>query len=106
MRAYDLEAIDLNANSLDAANSRTDPLSMGDARQVGMFVNAKTGSHSNHIFTLQISGDQAATWEDTTHTITGVGHLENVEVICTHIRAKCTTAEGSASEVDVFLVIK
>ncbi len=94
------EDVDSNSETI------TTSIVMGDATKVGLYVSAKSGTHNNHIITLQVSPDNASTWADTSNTIIGTGFLDNITVIGTNIRTKITTVEGEKSTVDVSLVIK
>ena len=96
---------DLNVDA-NSTSSTTTPVVMGSARKVGLYVSASgDGLHTNHIITLQASGD-GAKYFNTTHTITGVGALFDIDCICTHVRAKVTTVQGAASTVDISVVVK
>jgi hypothetical protein len=92
----------VNANALP---STTTPIKMGSARKVGVYISADSGPHTNHIMTLQASGD-GSKYFNTPHTITGTGALFDIDCICTHVRVKVTTAQGVASTVDVSVVVK
>lgn len=90
----------VNAN----ANSTTTPLSLGDAKYVGLFVKGKTGTHTTHVVTLQLY--DGVNWWDLNHTITGEGQLHEEICIGEEIRAKVTTAQGATSTVDITIIIK
>ena len=91
----------VNANT----NSTTTPLTMYEAKLIGFYVIANTGTNSNHIATLQISPD-GTNWFDTDHTITGIGNLHEVVCATEEVRVKITTLEGSSSTVDIIIIIK
>lgn len=92
-------SIDANAFVVGA------PLRMGRAKVVGFFVVGKSGTHDNHIFTLQITADDE-NWFDTEYTITGQGSLYNLTCVAKSIRATVTTLEGSDSTVDITVMVK
>lgn len=93
---------DVDANTTASLTS----IAMGDATKVGIFVSGKTGSHTRHVITLQLSPDNGTTWVSTVHTITGEGFQDDLTVIGTNIRARVSTPEGGTSTIDVALVIK
>lgn len=92
----------VNANS---TASVTTALKMKSASLAAFYVLAASGAHSNHIITLQVSPD-GTNWQDTTHTVTGVGNLHDIGCAAHSIRCKVTTAEGGASTVDITVIVK
>ncbi len=66
---------------------------------------ANTGGNTTHIVTLQCSLDDT-NWNNTAATVTGVGLQDNTQVSARYVRLKVTTAEGSASTVDVIIQAK
>lgn len=93
-------------NGIDAnTNATTKPLTMYDAKLVAFYIVASTGTHTNHIATLQISPD-GTNWFDTEHTITGTGNLHNISCATDELRVKITTTEDSTSTVDIIVIIK
>jgi len=67
------------------------------------FVVGKTGSHSTHEVTLQISPN-GTNWFDTSKTLVGLGPKSPFDCICINVRVKVTIAEGSASTCDIYIV--
>ena len=92
----------VDANS---TSSVTTAIDMDGYFFVGMYVAGATGTHATHIVTLQSSPD-GTTWFDTTHAITGVGSDTEINCYTNYIRAKVTTAEGGASTVNIYLIVK
>lgn len=92
----------IDANSEGAV---TGSITLGLFGRVGLFVTGTSGTHSTHVVTLQLSPD-GVKWFDTDHVFTGVGN--DHDAVCTgqEIRAKVTTAEGSASIIEIDLVSK
>lgn len=86
-------------------NTTTTSLRMDDAQNAGIYVTANTGAHANHVVTLQVSPDNS-NWQDTTHTVTGVGNVHDISCIAAWVRAKVTTIEGGASTSDITILIK
>lgn len=101
----------LNANSL---STTTTPLRLMGIRNLGFYVVASSGnsgSHDNHIATLQVSPNKAGVpnskWFNvSTRTIQGEGKIISIPVVALRARVKITTVEGSSSTVDVILVGK
>lgn len=91
----------VNAN----ASSTTTPLTMGDAKLLGFYVVANSGTHASHRAMLQISPD-GVNWFDTTHVVTGVGNLHDIGCATEEVRIKISTLEGAASTVDITIIIK
>jgi len=95
-----------NANTTDTV---TTGLDVRENTIVAWSVNEKTGDHSNHIFTLQCSTDNS-NWTDTASTLTTAGDAykieDNISIAARYVRAKCTTAEGNASTVDIIINAK
>ncbi len=92
--------------AVDANTSATTtPLSIGDAKLIGFYVVADTGTNGTHVAMLQISPD-GTNWFDTDHTITGIGNLHEIVCATEEVRVKITTVEGAASTVDIIIIIK
>jgi hypothetical protein len=97
----------VNDDAVDAnAASTTTPLDLDQATTIGMSVRAASGTHATHVVTLQLSMDEGVTYEDTNHTITGIGNIHNVTCLTDFVRAKVTTLEGAASTVNISIVGK
>ena len=95
----------LNANS---TSSVTAALDISENLDIVWSVLEKTGSHSNHVFTFQRSTDKV-NWKSTGSTVTaGTTYVikTNLSDPVRYIRIKCTTAEGSASTVDIIIDAK
>jgi len=94
-----------NANS---TSSVTVALDIKENLNIAWSVLEQTGSHSNHVLTLQRSTDNV-NWDNTASTITA-GTTYTVKIGTAspvrYIRIKCTTAEGSASTVDLVINAK
>lgn len=90
----------INANT----GSTTTALVTEDAVNIGLFVKNSTGSHTQHVVTLQIF--DGVTWWDTAHTVSQEGFLDSELCVCEQVRAKVTTVEGSSSTVDITIIIK
>lgn len=101
LSANKLVSVGLDANSASATNE----LDLGDAKYIGMYVIADTGTHATHVITLQVSPDDT-NWYNTTHTVTGVGFTHEDMCIGHSVRAKVTTLEGAPSTVDVMIFAK
>jgi hypothetical protein len=99
---YDKQ-VDLNLDT--NANSTTTPITTEGATLAGVYVVSNSGNHTNHIITLQVSPD-GVNWFDTEHTITGAGNIHEELCISEELRCKVTTIEGSASTVDITIIIK
>jgi hypothetical protein len=98
--SYDFACISdtgLDANDTSTVSTVLDVL---ENRYISFDVQDNSGTHSNHVITLQISFDNS-TWYNTSSTKTGTGFVENVQVTARYVRLKVTTAEGSASIVDI-----
>jgi len=89
----------------DNTSSVTETFDISENDFLSWQVLAKSGSHSSHILTLQCSFDDV-NWQNTSSTITGVGFKNNVQMTTKYMRVKVTTAEGSASTVDVIIQAK
>jgi len=92
--------IDTNDNT-----AVTDALDVRGGNNLAFQVIAKTGTHSTHVITLQVSADKI-TWINSTHTLTGVGIKDNLTTALCWARLKVTTAESATSTCDVFLQSK
>ena len=97
---------ELQISGIDTDNNGavTSSLYINGNKTVGVYVTAVTGSHATHVLTVQVSADDS-NWFDSSSTVTGIGFVE-FDTIAQHVRAKVTTAEGSASTVDLFLTSK
>jgi len=95
----DQTTTDFDANS---TASVTTSLDIKENNWVSFQVIANTGGNTTHIITLQCSLNNS-TWQNTSSTITSVGIKDNIQVTARFIRLKVTTAEGSASTVDVII---
>lgn len=94
---------ELKETGVDAnATSTTASLHVEDNKKVAFHVVAATGTHATHIITLQCSLDNS-NWFDTASTITGLGVVNNVDIITHFVRLKVTTNEGGASTVDIII---
>ena len=82
----------INTNELNALSSEVDVVGNGS---IGIFIDADSGSHNNHIITLQASPD-GDLWQDTDTTVTGLGYRQ-VPICANKIRLKVSVAEGSDS---------
>ena len=96
--------------ALDAndTNSATVGLDIKNNVYIAWSVLEKTGSHSTHILTFQRSTDNV-NWDDTSSTLTAGTTYQikpGISATVRYIRAKCTTAEGSASTVDIIIQAK
>lgn len=91
-------SVDANSESLV-----TDSILIGDLGLVGIFVSAISGSHANHIVTLQISPG-GSKWFDTDHIVTGIDSNHQAICIGDKVRAKIVTAEGSPSVIEIDIV--
>jgi len=101
----DQTTLALDAND---TNSVTAGLDIKNNSLMGWSVLEKTGSHSAHVLTVQRSTDNV-NWDNTASTITaGTSYQISVSgsVPARYIRVKVTTAEGSASTVDVVINAK
>lgn len=94
-------------SGLDADDTATitNEQSMGSGTLVGLYVKTATGVSSTYRITLQISPD-GTNWFDTTHTITGQGQLHDITCLASSVRAKVSTAAGSATTIDVFILTR
>jgi len=92
--------VGVNAN----AASTTTALEMGDAKSLGFYIVANSGTSTTHVCKLQISPN-GTDWQDTTHTVTGIGNLHDISCIADYVRIKVTTAQGAVSTVDITVVI-
>jgi len=93
---------DVNANSTDSV---TESLATADAKYLGLFVTGETGSHNNHVVTIQISPD-GESWSDNACIVTGAGAVDDALIIAPYVRAKVKTAEGETSTVSITINIK
>ena len=97
---------ELKVTGVDAnATTTTVSLHVDDNKKVAFHVVAATGSHATHVITLQCSLDDS-NWFDTSSTITGLGVVNNVDIITHFVRLKVTTNEGSASTVNIIIQAK
>jgi hypothetical protein len=100
---------ELLATNLDASttDTETEGLDISQCSLVAMSVAAVSGTHSNHIVTLQCAMvDVDAKYVDTSTTITGEGVQDNVQITAKYVRGKVTTAEGGASVIDITIQAK
>lgn len=72
---------------------------------ITIYVVGVTGTHVNHVVTLQYSPDQSS-WIDGSNNIIGVGCLEIPATAARHVRLKVTTAEGGLSTSDIYLLAR
>lgn len=91
-----------NANS---TSTTTTALNMGDAKSLGFYVDAVSGSHATHVATLRVSAD-GTNWHETSHTVTGVGNKHDISCLAEWVDIKITTAEGGTSTVNITIIIK
>ena len=100
----DQKPTSLNANSL---NSVTPRLDIKEKTGLAWSVLEKTGSHSTHVLTIQRSTDNI-NWDNTSSKITaGTPYqIKTATVNVRYVRVKVTTAEGSASTVEVVINAK
>lgn len=93
--------IDVDTNVLGATS---DSIELGDSQHIGIFVKAKTGTHTTHEIICQIY--DGANWFDTPHTVVGDSFIDNELCICEAVRGKVSVAEGGTSTVDITIIIK
>jgi len=99
------ETLALDANDTNAVTAGLD---IKNNSLIGWSVLEKTGSHGNHVLTLQRSTDNV-NWDDTSSTVTaGTAYTvkQASDVVVRYVRVKVTTAEGSASTVDIVINAK
>ena len=99
---YEVENTGVNANTTTLGTA----LALNEAKHVGIYIKANTGSNTTHVVTLQVSADDGTTWYDTNHTITGIGNIHDALCIATHVRFKVTTLQGATSTVDITIIAK
>ena len=96
-RLSELNETDFDTNSTSTATSSLD---IRDNKHVTWGISATTGTHATHVIKLQQSLDNV-TFSNTGSILTGVGIKDNLQITARYIRLKVTTAEGSASTVEV-----
>ena len=82
----------INTNDLGALSGE---VSVIDSSAIGIFIDESSGSHNNHVITLQASPD-GTLWQDTDTTITGLGY-RHVPICANKVRLKVSADEGSES---------
>lgn len=92
----------LDTNTLGAVTSE---LALTTEKLVTMYLTDKTGEHHNHRVIFQVSPDNGTTWINCPPAILGVGVLVS-EVVATKVRAKVSEIEGSASEVNIWILAR
>ena len=92
----ELEQSDIDAN----IEGVTDSLTLGDQRLIGFYVNAESGTHNNHILTLQVSSNDSDFY-DTTATLIGCGTMPDKWYSANYVRLKIATPEGVASKINI-----
>jgi hypothetical protein len=95
----EVEEFGVDANSTSTVSASV--VISGTAKGVSFNIDGSTGSHNNHIVTLQTSVDDAV-WVDTIHGVTGVDISSNItgDLNDNFARLKITAAEGAASTID------
>lgn len=89
--------VGVNAN----VGSISEVLDMRDNKICAFFVKGDSGSHTNHVTTLQCSPIAGAVdFINTSSSLTGLGVKDNIEVTARFVRLKITTPEGSASTIN------
>lgn len=104
-RFSELKKTAVNANNTDSV---TEKLYVGENLYVSWCVMPMTGDHGTHVFTLQESLD-GTNWINSSSTLNGDGGLRvenNILNITKYVRVKCTTAEETASTVDIVINAK
>lgn len=71
---------------------------------IGVYVNPLSGTHNNHIFELQVSGN-GIDFYDTPSSLTGCGAMHE-SFSANFIRLNLTTPEGSESKVTINIIAK
>ena len=97
----------LTDTGFDANNtaSVTSSIKMDGSSSLGFYIADNTGTHATHEIEIQVSLDNS-TWLDTNIIITGIGVLASLMCVTNFTRAKCKTAEGGVSTVDIDLIVK
>jgi len=93
----------LDANSVGDVSTS---LEIKENSVVTMQVIASSGGNTTHIIDLQCSANNSNWHNVTSGSVNQIGIVDGLTVGARYIRARVSTAEGSASIVDVYLQAK
>jgi len=95
----------LSDKNVDAnAESVTESIKVGKRFYVTMYVVGNTGSHTNHIVTIQTSNDNED-FTDTKYSVPGDNHINKVYLTGPYLRAKVTTTQGGSSTCAIYMIL-
>jgi len=100
---FNIYSQQLNAND-DTKKTATISIQKNDS--FGFYVKSVSGSHTNHIIKAQSSFDKINWFDVESATITGLGITDNHSTCAGWLRLIVDTAQGSASQVRVYINAK
>ena len=99
-----IEKLVANTNSLTTVTDSIDLNGVVNGA-ITFFSVADTGTHANHVITLQYSPDNS-NWIDGSKTLLGIGCVEVPVTAARYVRLKVTTVEGGLSTTDIYLLAR